>query len=308
MNSHIHKNQSEGFPHQRLVILQPAVIQTCKQLAVVNTLFVTHIGSFPSAPAHRVERPQGCIQSILIYCIKGTGWLKINNIKWQIEPGQIILIPAGIEHAYGSNDAQPWSIFWVHFAGVESLPILRSIVRENNRYLVNVSGTTQIKQAFEQLYACIDHHYSDAGLILMSAKLLHLLGLIKLNQRMLPFGGNTEKCTSSMIRDSISYMEQHLHTTLTINELAKRAEVSVPHYCKSFKQVTNRSPVAYFTRLKVRKACDYLYQSTLTVKAIGELLAYTDPYYFSRVFKKFQGCSPENYRKNLVKEGLKNTH
>lgn len=306
MNNKTHNSQPEGFPHQRLVILQPSVIETCKQLPVVNTLFVTHIGSFPSAPKHMVERPKGCEQSILIYCIKGTGWLSINNTTLIVEPGQIVLIPAGIAHAYGSNEAQPWSIFWVHFAGIQSLSILRNTVQENTHFLINVSDTTQMKQAFEQLYACIDHNYSDAGLFLMSAKLLHLFGLIKLNPRMLSSNGKAEKCISSMVKDSIFFMEQHLHTTLTINELADRSSVSVPHYCKSFKHITNQSPVAYFTRLKIRKACDHLYQSSLTVKAIGELLAYTDPYYFSRVFKKFQGCSPVHYRKNLVYQGLKN--
>ncbi len=310
MNNHTNPKLSEGFPHQRLVILQPSVIDTCKQLPVVNSLFVTHIGAFPSAPKHSVERSKGCKQSVLIYCMKGVGWLTIGGTTSIVEAGQLLLIPADMPHAYGSNEHQPWSIFWVHFSGAQSLQTLHSVATTKNKHLVSVSDTNSMIQAFEQLYACIDYNYSDAGLFLMSSKLLHLFGLIKLRQTltskksMASEENDTKLCISNMIENSVEYMKQHLHTSISIDELAKDAGVSVPYYCKSFKHGTNQSPIAYFTRLKIRKACDHLYQSTLTVKAIGELLGYSDPYYFSRVFKKSQGCSPEQYRKNLINEGL----
>ncbi|RKX40274.1 MAG: AraC family transcriptional regulator, partial [Verrucomicrobia bacterium] len=74
---------------------------------------------------------------------------------------------------------------------------------------------------------------------------------------------------------------------------------SVSHYSKLFKYRTSQSPMACFLQLKIRKACELLDQTDQSVKAIAEGLGYDDPYYFSRLFKKIQGCSPTHYRDSI---------
>ena len=61
------------------------------------------------------------------------------------------------------------------------------------------------------------------------------------------------------------------------------------------------SPIEYFIHLKMQKACQLLYTEDSRVKQIAALLGYDDPYYFSRLFKKYMNTSPETYRKSVRK-------
>jgi YesN/AraC family two-component response regulator len=51
----------------------------------------------------------------------------------------------------------------------------------------------------------------------------------------------------------------------------------------------------------MQKACQLLYTEDSRVKQIAALLGYDDPYYFSRLFKKYMNTSPETYRKSVRK-------
>lgn len=48
--------------------------------------------------------------------------------------------------------------------------------------------------------------------------------------------------------------------------------------------------MASFIQLKIRKACEPLDQTNQSILPIAKQLGYDDPYYFSRLFKKIQGC------------------
>ena len=55
--------------------------------------------------------------------------------------------------------------------------------------------------------------------------------------------------------------------------------------------------MSHFTQLRIRQASRLLDLTDKPVKAIAVETGYRDPYYFSRVFKKTMGKSPEQYRK-----------
>jgi YesN/AraC family two-component response regulator len=59
--------------------------------------------------------------------------------------------------------------------------------------------------------------------------------------------------------------------------------------------------MAYFIHLRVRLACRLLDLSDKPIKVVAIETGYRDPYYFSRVFKKAMGLSPEKYR--AIKKG-----
>lgn len=64
-----------------------------------------------------------------------------------------------------------------------------------------------------------------------------------------------------------------------------------------FKQVTGYSPIDYYMRLKIQRACQYLDLTDYSVKEISKNVGIEDPYYFSRMFSKIMGQSPSDYRK-----------
>jgi YesN/AraC family two-component response regulator len=64
----------------------------------------------------------------------------------------------------------------------------------------------------------------------------------------------------------------------------------------SIKMRPGYSPKDYFIHLKVQRACGLLSRSDKTIHEIAYEMRYSDPYYFSRLFKKVIGISPRRYR------------
>jgi len=286
----------EGFPKQRLIVLPANVIHRAQQLPLVSGLYVTHIGSYPKAPHHYVERKTGAEEIILICCTGGRGWIKLGREQVEVGPGHLILIPAGTPHRYGAARTDPWSIFWIHFTGPQAAALLQILDVSREKPLLFVPDLALMQQAFEDLYATLNYHYSDAGLLAMTGELIRLVSRIKLHQ------GHPERhqqAVEDRVHETIRFMQDHLDMPLTLEALAARAGQSASHYHKLFKKRTGQSPLAYFIQLKIIKACALLSQTGQTVQEIARGLGYDDPYYFSRLFKKVQGCSPANYRRSV---------
>ena len=87
-----------------------------------------------------------------------------------------------------------------------------------------------------------------------------------------------------------------LDSPLRLEDFAREAGMSVSHFSDRFRTQTGQSPMAYFIHLRMRLACRLLDLSRKPVKTVALEVGYRDPYYFSRLFKKSMGHSPEKYR------------
>ena len=63
-----------------------------------------------------------------------------------------------------------------------------------------------------------------------------------------------------------------------------------------FQKETGSSPINYFIRLKIQKACQYIELTNLKLNEIALRLGFEEPAYFSRLFTKVMGISPSAYR------------
>ena len=113
------------------------------------------------------------------------------------------------------------------------------------------------------------------------------------------FGGFSrtgEQEITGKIEQCIAYMNEHLNEPMQVATLASVANVSPSHFFALFKHRTGRSPMDYFTRLRMRQACRLLGSSSASVKEVATALGYDDPFYFSRVFKSVNHVPPSKYR------------
>ncbi len=289
-----HKRRREGFAGQRLVRLPPAIIKQSARMPVVRDLYVTDIGHFPRAVGHYVNRSKGVKQFILIYCVAGGGWCRFAGNKWPVPPGSVIVIPPNESHSYGADPAGPWSIYWVHFAGRSSADYQRMLGVNAAGPVIHVSREDQLIEAFEQMYDHVRYGYTPATLAGLSTHLGRFIGLLNTHHR--PPGGLAHRAADP-IRRSICFMNEHLRQRVDLPALAKAAGLSVTHYSALFRRHTGSSPMEFFIRLKIQRACELLDTTGADVQDVGRQIGYDDPYYFSRLFKKVMGRPPTDYRK-----------
>ncbi|MBB6501169.1 AraC family transcriptional regulator [Pedobacter cryoconitis] len=293
------KKVRDGFEGQKLISLPPVIYENAGQSAVIlNEIFITHIGYFPKASFHFRERRKGCEDNIFIYCVQGRGWYMIDKKRYEVEPNQYFQIPATTEYIkYGADLKHPWSIFWVHFSGrdMNKFNQLLNISLDNGP--VDIPYNDKGLQIWAKMYNCLEMGYSKDNLNNANMCLYHFLSTFLYPEE--NFSGTEDK---EMIKETIVFMRERLADRFTVEDLSSRYQLSASHFSSLFRQTTGTSLIEYFIQLKIQRACQLLYGTKVKIREVASGLGYDDPFYFSRLFKKLMGVSPEHYRERTFKK------
>ena len=285
--------KKDGFNGQRAIVLPGKIIKSCDNAPLINHLFITDIGFYPKAKFHYRERLNGIPENILIYCTDGKGWLRLNDSEVEINTGQYLVVPASTPHRYGSNENDPWSIYWLHFKGSAAAHFAALLTKQKTQFTANINFSEERVRLFDTLYKTLENGYSADNLGYINMSLWYFLSsFCYADNFQVPFN-NDEK---DAIDISIDFMQENLHQPLSLQELAAEVHISPSHYSALFRKKTGYPPLEYFNQIKVQKACQYLQFTTLQVKEIAYKLGINDPFYFSRFFSNLMGMSPLDYR------------
>lgn len=287
------KKRRDGFAGQKLISLPEAVNRKALQAnPFLAQLYITHIGYFPRAAFHYRERRQGCADNILIYCLQGKGWYVIGNKRYEVGPNEYILLPATTRYMrYGADDDDPWTIYWVHFSGRNMNMFNRTLqIGEDDgprRIPFNEKGI----RVWETMYQSLEMGFSGEHICNANFCLYQFVATFLFTDHHVK-----AKKPRDIIAATISHMRQKLHQRLTVEDFARMHNISASYFSMMFRKATGMPPLDYFIHLKIQKACQLLYGNDTRIRDIGAAIGYDDPYYFSRLFKKYMKVSPEQYR------------
>jgi len=94
-----------------------------------------------------------------------------------------------------------------------------------------------------------------------------------------------------------TYMEQHITSSLSLEELIEISGMSASTLTRAFKRSTGLSPISYHLRMRIDRARTLLQDTQLTITDIAYELGFNDSNYFTRQFRKIVGIPPRMYRK-----------
>ncbi|MCH1978266.1 response regulator [Lawsonibacter sp. OA9] len=106
---------------------------------------------------------------------------------------------------------------------------------------------------------------------------------------------------SREIAKAKQYIEEHFDdSTISLNKVAKIAGFSPSYFSSLFTQEIGMSFVEYLTNYRMEKSKALIGDGHVRLQDLAEQVGYSDPYYFSQVFKKYFKISPKEYqnRKN----------
>jgi len=106
---------------------------------------------------------------------------------------------------------------------------------------------------------------------------------------------NQEK--SDYVERAKDFMKENFREEITLQQTADYACVSIFYLSRLFKQNEGISFNAYLNRIRMDEAKQLLKNTQLKAYEIGERVGISDPYYFSKLFKKMEGMTPSQYRK-----------
>jgi len=98
----------------------------------------------------------------------------------------------------------------------------------------------------------------------------------------------------------LKFMQERLGQPVTLTELASVLNLSPSRFSGLFQQIVGQAPVAYFNRLRIRRAQNLLLNSGQSMSELAEQLGFYDVYHFSHRFKQTVGISPKQYRAQVM--------
>ncbi len=113
----------------------------------------------------------------------------------------------------------------------------------------------------------------------------------------LPVFASKDDFQKTLHAQIVEYLKENLGAELSLAELCQKFNYSNTFLCTKFKEQSGESIMQCYNRLKIEEACCLMQQADMTLTDISARLGFNNPYYFSRVFKRFKGMSPSEYRK-----------
>ncbi len=112
-------------------------------------------------------------------------------------------------------------------------------------------------------------------------------------------GQKQENLTESVVSKAMAYIKENFSKELSLDEVSRTVNVSPYYFSKLFKEKSGQNFIEYLTSIRIDYAKKLLMNPNLSIKEICIMSGYSDPNYFSRIFKKQEDVTPSEYREQL---------
>jgi len=102
--------------------------------------------------------------------------------------------------------------------------------------------------------------------------------------------------TNGVIIKAKIYIEENYSKDISLDDVSRVVDISPYYFSKLFKEETGENFIEYLTNIRIEKAKKLLLNREISIKNICVDTGYSDPNYFSRIFKKQVGVTPTEYR------------
>lgn len=176
---------------------------------------------------------------------------------------------------------------------------LTTILRYNKKSIIKTNQ--RIRDCFLRINKAVnsDVNGSNASRIrlLINYLLILLLDLVDTDDVVLD-----ESLTDSSrsVKYFLSELDKNLSDNWTIELMAQSAGVGVTRFTYHCKQLTNLTPMRYLTMRRLSMSKELLEKNAdLTIAEIAYMCGFATSQYFATVFKKYEKCSPNEYRAKI---------
>lgn len=218
------------------------------------------------------------------YVVSGKGFFNSNEIN----AGKGFLISPGEKCEYHSSSSEPWTYFWISFAGHDAENIAKKYVSPDE------NGIFEFDLSFEFL-SLLDSVLAEITPVPVEKALGYFYFLISYN------GKARTSFENRYVEAAKNYMSINISRPITVTELAAAVGINDRYLYNLFVKHEGVAPKQYLLNLKLSRASLMLRSSRITISEIAEHCGFPDVLAFSRFFSKREGMSPSKYRSTYLK-------
>ena len=239
------------------------------------------------------------------YCHYGDGDLMLENDFYRFGPGMVSCIPANFLHVTRSDTDV--TAFW-EFLYIDPETSLREFGKRNvreikellecinqNAFFIKAENNpmivTLIRAIFEQMQQKAEYHQECVKGLVYAL----LFEIARYNGRREMVSGS--KSNILQLENAIEYVEEHYAESFKIVDLANECHMSETHFRRVFQQRMNMTPVEYVNFVRVKKACELIDKTDISMEDVAEKVGFVTPSTFNRNFRRIIGTSPYQWKK-----------
>lgn len=103
-----------------------------------------------------------------------------------------------------------------------------------------------------------------------------------------------------LISRAKKYIRENYSKSITLEDVSREVHVSPQYLSKLFKEETGENFIDYLTAVRIRISKNMMEDEKRSIKDICFSVGYSDPNYFSRIFKKIVGYTPTEYKEEVL--------
>ncbi|WP_187287414.1 AraC family transcriptional regulator [Gottschalkia acidurici] len=105
------------------------------------------------------------------------------------------------------------------------------------------------------------------------------------------------KLDGERIKTMLEYIHNNFSNKVTLEDIATSVHISKSECCRCFKKYLRMSPFEYLMQYRVIEASNILKTTSKSLSEVMSLVGFNDASYFTKIFKRFTGYTPTEYRK-----------
>lgn len=238
--------------------------------------------------AHRYKAKESGIFSTpecyFLFKLDGSVKYFYNGTTFISSPGDVIFFPKLI--SFRTEMIEPGEYILIYFScpedlGKEIQVFPRSEQADLSKLFISAAARWSLRD--------------ESSYFMCQAKLYEIVGRLSAEVKMsyLPLAERR------MLSAPVDYMKAHLYEPgFSLKEMCRLSGVSSTQFRNVFSKMYGMPPKRYVLTSRINRAAQlFMADPFLRVQEVAEAVGYTDPFHFSKVFKKELGVSPSEYSK-----------
>ena len=214
---------------------------------------------------HEHDHPQ------IILPLTETLHMWIDSHEYHINPGELCLIPAAVEHQCLCK------------SGLIVIDVPLALIGRQERQILTAPQSFPIPKDLQPIITLITNEVTNNP---NSSSIYYLYYYLY------------SKVMENRSTQSLRYIQDHYDEPITVSFLADMENYNVTYYNAWFKQQTGMSPAQYLRQVRMGKARELLSATDLEIVDIAIQVGYNSHSAFTRAFKSVNGMSPQEFRAN----------
>ncbi|MCM3626059.1 AraC family transcriptional regulator [Paenibacillus glycanilyticus] len=247
----------------------------------------------------------------LVYVYSGKGTFFINHSFYEMNPGNVFLIPGNTVHRAFPDEQSPVTSSAIFFAPRliqpmefgESLSLLRCFEQARKSKCYKLEPSQDDRTTFSRLIDKMNEEWLSqlpnfrAAIVIRLYDFLLTLNRMSLQKSEPPRSSGTEP---AWIRTILDYIEANIGAReMSLSDLSSRAAVTYAHFSRVFKQYTGMNVSEYILIKKIMLAKERLMRTDDTIGSVCLECGFESESYFYKKFKLVTGMTPVEYRRSI---------